>query len=111
LIADPSCLDLIDSAAELVSMPGQTASRSRVRDAGWPTAVGSVATVTTATAIVDRMADAVGWAVEVAQHVEGVIGSPVALTDVSERWAASPDRHSARRGCSASQKLNADAGT
>ena len=39
--------------------------------------------MTTATAIVDRMADSVGWAVEIAQHVESVIETPVAvLTDV-----------------------------
>jgi hypothetical protein len=84
LIADPGYLDLIESAADLISSPAQDSLREVVYGApGDPPAVGSVVTVTTATAIVDRLADAVGWAVEIAQHVENVIGSPVAvLTDV-----------------------------
>ncbi len=115
LLADPGYLDLIDAAADLVSTPGQDLLREVVYGTpGDPPAVGSVATVTTATAIVDRMADAVGWAVEVAQHVEGVIGSPVAvLTDVfgtmgGIAWIGiQPDVAAldASRG-----KLNADAG-
>ena len=50
---------------------------------GEPPPVGAVATVTTATALVDRMAEAVGWGVEIAQHVTSVTGTPVAVfTDV-----------------------------
>jgi hypothetical protein len=46
---------------------------------GDPPAVGSLATVTTATAIVDRLPEAVGWAVEIGQHVEKVIGTPIGV--------------------------------
>ena len=68
--------------------------------------------MTTATAIVDRMADSVGWAVEIAQHVESVIETPVAvLTDVfgtlgTITWITSqPDFAAAD---TARGKLNAD---
>ncbi|MEK7423507.1 MAG: hypothetical protein AAB131_06645 [Actinomycetota bacterium] len=48
-----------------------------------PPPIGAVATVTTAAAVIDRLADATVWAVEIAQHVESVTGSPVAvLADV-----------------------------
>jgi hypothetical protein len=84
LVMDAGYLDLVESAADLVNTPGHDLLREVVYGTpGDPPAVGSVVTVTTATAIVDRMIDAVGWGVEIAQHVEGVIGSPVAfLTDV-----------------------------
>ena len=58
------------------------------------------------------MADALGWAVEIAQHVENVVGSPVAvLTDVfgtmgGVAWIdAQPD---AAASDAARGKLNAD---
>ena len=84
LIADSGYLDLVESAEDFFATPAQDLLREVVYGSpGDPPALGSVVTVTTATAIVDRMADAVGWAVEMAQHVENVIGSPVALlTDV-----------------------------
>ena len=84
LVSDPGYLDLIESAADLVSTPAHDLLREVVYGTpGDPPAIGSVVTVTTATAIVDRMADAIGWAVEIAQHGESVIGTPVAvLTDV-----------------------------
>lgn len=84
LLADPGYLDLLDAAAELITTPGQDTLREVVYGTpGEPPPVGAVATITTATAIVERMADAVGWAVEIAQYVEGVIGTPVGvLTDV-----------------------------
>jgi hypothetical protein len=84
LLTDPAYFDLIESAADMVAGPGQDSLRELVYGTpGEPPALGAVANVTTATAIVDRMADAVGWAVEIAQHVESVINTPVAvLTDV-----------------------------
>jgi hypothetical protein len=113
LVADPGYLDLVESAADLVSTPGEDLLREVVYGTpGEPPAIGSIATVTTATAIVDRMADAVGWAVEIAQHVENVIGTPVAvLTDVfgtmgGVAWISSqPDATAAD---AARGKINAD---
>ena len=115
LIADSGYLDLIDAAADLISSPGQDLLREVVYGTpGDPPAVGSVVTVTTASAIVDRMADALGWAVEMAQHVENVIGTPVALlTDVygsigGIAWiSVQPDFAGVD---SASGKLSADSG-
>jgi hypothetical protein len=79
LLADPGYLDLLDAAADLITTPGYDVLREVLYGApGEPPAVGSVLNITVATAVVDRMADALGWAVEVAQHVESVVGSPVA---------------------------------
>ena len=113
LVVDPGYLDLIESAADLVTTPGQDLLREVVYGTpGDPPPIGSIVTVTTATAIVDRMADAVGWGVEIAQHVENVIGAPVALlTDVfgtlgGVAWiSAQPDAAAAD---AARGKLNAD---
>jgi hypothetical protein len=50
---------------------------------GEPPPLGAVSVVTVATAVIDRLADAMVWAIEIAQHVESVTGSPVGvLTDV-----------------------------
>jgi hypothetical protein len=84
LLADEGYLDLIESAADLVSAPGHDVLREVLYGTpGDPPAVGSVVQITTATAVVDRIADALGWAVQIGQHVESVIGSPVGVfTDV-----------------------------
>jgi hypothetical protein len=84
LLADDGYLDMIESAADLVTTPGHDVLRELLYGTpGDPPAVGSVVAVTTATAMVDRLADALGWAVEIGQHVESVIGSPVGVfTDV-----------------------------
>jgi hypothetical protein len=80
LAADSGYLDLIDAAAEFVTTPGEDILRSLVYGTpGDPPPLGAVVNVTTATAIVHRMADAVGWAVEIAQHVESVIGTSVGV--------------------------------
>ncbi|MEO8267706.1 MAG: hypothetical protein ABI706_19560 [Ilumatobacteraceae bacterium] len=114
LIGDAGYLDLIESAADLVGAPGSDSLREVIYGTpGEPPAIGAVATVTTATAVVDRMADAVGWAVQVGQHVESVIGTPVAvLTDVfgtmgGITWIGSAPDFAA--GDAARAKLNADA--
>jgi hypothetical protein len=114
LLADPGYLDLLDGAADLIASPGHDLLREVLYGApGDPPPVGSLVNVTTATAVVDRMADALGWAVEIAQHVENVIGSPVmVLTDVfgtmgGIAWiSAQPDAASSD---AARAKLNADA--
>jgi hypothetical protein len=78
LLSDSDYLDLIDQAGEFATVPGHDSLREIVYGTpGNPPALGSVAQLTTATAIVDRMADAVAWSVEVAQHAESVMASPV----------------------------------
>ena len=113
LLNDPGYFDMLESAADLVAGPGMDSLREVVYGTpGEPPALGAVATVTSATAIVDRMADAVGWAVEIGQHVESVVGTPVAvLTDVfgtigTITWISSqPDAAAAD---TARGKVNAD---
>jgi hypothetical protein len=84
LLSQDGYLDRLDAAAEFFTTPGQDLLREFVYGSpSDPPPVGAVAQITTATALVDRLADAVGWAVEIAQHLEGVIGSPIrVLTDV-----------------------------
>ena len=81
LLADSGYLDMLESGAEFISgSPGHDMLREVVYGTpGDPPAVGSLATVTTATAIVDRLPEAVGWAVEIGQHVEKVIGTPIGV--------------------------------
>ena len=80
LLADDGYFDLIEQAADLIDQPGEDLLRQLVHgEPGEPPPVGAVATVTTATALVDRMAEAVGWGVEIAQHVTSVTGTPVAV--------------------------------
>lgn len=113
LLADSGYLDLLESAVDLVSTPGHDVLRELIYGTpGDPPPVGSLATITTATAIVDRLADALGWAVEMGQFVEGVLGTPIAvLTDVfgtmgGIAWIGSqPDAASAD---AARAKLNAN---
>lgn len=78
LLADPGYLDLIDGAADLVSTPGEDRLGELIY--GTPTepgTVGAIAQVTTAAAVVDQMASAIGFAVDIAQHIEGVTGTPI----------------------------------
>ena len=114
LLGDAGYLDLIEAAADLVTTPGQDSLREVIYGTpGEPPAIGAVATITTAVALVDRMADAIGWAVEIGQHVESVIGTPVAvLADVfgtmgGITWIGSAPDFAA--GDAARAKLNADA--
>lgn len=78
--AQSDFLDRLDAGTELVAAPGQDSLREIVYGTpSDPPPIGAVATVTTATALVDRMADAMTWAVEIGQYVENAIGSPVAV--------------------------------
>ena len=113
LLVDPGYFDMIESAEDMVAGPGQDSLRELIYGTpGEPPAIGAIANVTTATAIVDRMADAVGWAVEIGQYVESVIGTPVAvLTDLfgtlgKITWIASGPDSAASDAARA--KLNAD---
>jgi hypothetical protein len=83
--ANGGYLDRSEAAADLLPMPGEDTLRELVYfNPGAPASgPGAVVNITTATAVIDRMADAVAWSVEMAQHVEKVTGTPVAfLTDV-----------------------------
>ncbi|HEY7626690.1 MAG TPA: hypothetical protein VH761_06465, partial [Ilumatobacteraceae bacterium] len=108
-------LDRLDAGTDLVAAPGQDSLREIIYGTpAEPPPLGAVATVTTATALVDRLVDAVGWAVEIAQYVENVIGSPVAvLRDVfgtmgTLAWIGSvPDVEASD---AAAGKMAADAG-
>ncbi len=78
LLADPGYLDLIDGAADLVTTPGEDQLAELIHGTpGEPGGIGSIAQVTTAAAIVDQMASAIGFAVDIAQHIEGVTGTPI----------------------------------
>ncbi len=78
LLADPGYLDLVDGAADLVSTPGEDRIGEVIYGTpSGPAAVGSVAQVTIATAVVDQMAAAIGFAVDIAQHIEKIAGSPI----------------------------------
>ena len=84
LMGQAGYLDRLDAAAELVTTPGQDLLREVIYGSpSDPPPLGAVANITTATALVDRLADAVGWGVEIAQYLEGVTGTSIGvLTDV-----------------------------
>ncbi len=80
LLSEEGYLDLLDAGSDLLSMPGQDFLREVVYgEPGEPPPIGAVARITTATAAVDRIPDALGWAVDIAKYAEGVIGTPIAV--------------------------------
>jgi hypothetical protein len=113
LLTDSGYLDLLEAAADFVTTPGQDILREVVYGtAGDPPALGSVVTLTTATAMVDRMGDALAWSVDIARYIEGVMGSPsrVAIDKFGQMGGISwlnvvPDVAAAE---SAGEKLAAD---
>ena len=84
LLVDDGYFDQLENGRDLVAQPGQDFLRELVHgQPGDPPPIGAVATITSATALVDRMADAVGWAVEIAQYVTTATDAPVSvLTNV-----------------------------
>lgn len=84
LLSADGYFDIVEKGEDFLGQPGQDLLRELVHGAaGEPPPIGSVATVTTATALVDRTIDAVGWSVETAQHVEKISGAQVSvLTNV-----------------------------
>jgi hypothetical protein len=73
-------LDLVEAASAMVVAPAQDTLARLVH--GAPTEIpgaGSIALVTEATAVVDRIGDTLAWSVEMAQHVEGLTGTPVSV--------------------------------
>jgi hypothetical protein len=80
LLADDGYFDLIDQAADITPTPGVDRLRQLVHgEPTGPAPMGAVATLTTATAMVDRLVAAVGWSVEIAQHITEVTGAPIAV--------------------------------
>jgi hypothetical protein len=80
LLSQDAYHDLLESAADLVGTPGQDFLREIVHgQPSGPPPIGAVATVTTATAVVDRMAEATLWGIAIAQQVEAATGSPVGV--------------------------------
>jgi hypothetical protein len=80
LLADDRYYDQLEQAQDLIAQPGQDQLLEMVY--GQPTeppAIGAVVTMTTATALVDRLADAMAWAIEMAQYVTEAGGVQVAL--------------------------------
>ncbi len=73
-------LDLVEAAADLVLAPAEDQLASLVHgEVTEPPALGSVALVTEATAVVDRIGDTLAWSVDIAQHVQSVTGNPVSV--------------------------------
>jgi hypothetical protein len=84
LVVDDGYLDLLEQAQDLIDQPPEDLLGQLIHgEPGNPPPIGAVATITTATALVDRMAEAVGWGIEIAEHVTSVSGTPVVvLTNV-----------------------------
>jgi len=81
LLADDGYFDQLEQGSDFVGQPGKDHLRELVHGepGDSPPPVGAVAVITTATALVDRMADAVGWGVEIAQYVTEATGGPVSM--------------------------------
>lgn len=80
LLADDGYFDLLEQAEDLVATPGVDRLRQLVHgEPAGPPPMGAIASITTATAMVDRLVDAVGWSVEIAQHITETTGAPVAV--------------------------------
>ena len=78
LVADGAYNDLIEQAASFSGAPAEDALRDVVYGTSAGTLpLGAVAMLTTGVAALDRMADAVAWSVDIAQHAERVGGNPV----------------------------------
>jgi hypothetical protein len=80
LVADDGYFDLLDKGQDLFAHPGEDFLRELVHGApSEPPPIGAVGNITTAIANVDRMVDAVGWSVEIAEHVLSVTGVPTSV--------------------------------
>lgn len=84
LAGDDGYHDLLDAAAAMVDTAGQDMLREVVYGApGEVAPVGSTAIITTATATVECLPEAIGWSIDIAQHLESLTGNGVTvLTNV-----------------------------
>ena len=86
LLADPAYHERIAAGAELVAGPAQDSLATPLYgELGDPPPVGAVATITEATMSGSYTA-AIGWAIDVAQHVESLTGSPMLV--LSQNYGA-----------------------
>jgi hypothetical protein len=81
LTADGAYLDQVAKAAEWVHAPAEDLFRSIVHGGPGeePPAVGAVAAVTQAVAATGKMPEAIGWAIDMAQHAESLTGTPISF--------------------------------
>lgn len=80
MLADADYGKLLAKGAELMAAPPQDSLASPLHgDLGDPPPVGSVAMVTNAQIANGKYAEAVGWGIDVANHVTALSGMPVAL--------------------------------
>jgi hypothetical protein len=81
LLGDGAYLDVVERGRPLVVAPAEDVLREiLLGTAGDPPPLGAVATITEADAVVDRMGEAVAWAMDMAEHVRQVIDVPVSLS-------------------------------
>lgn len=79
LLGHDGYLDHLEAGQEFITTPGEDALREMVHGAPSESQVGSVAHVTTGTAVLDRIGDTIAWSLEIAQHVEKLTGHPVSV--------------------------------
>jgi hypothetical protein len=79
LLAHDGYLDHLEAGQEFITVPGEDALREMVHGTPTENQVGSVAHVTTGTANVDRIGDAMAWSIEIAQYVEKLTGHGVSV--------------------------------
>lgn len=80
LADDSTYQDLLTKGAELVTGPASDSLATPLHgDLGDPPPVGSYAVVTNAAIANGKYAEAVGWGIDVAQHVTSITGLPVAM--------------------------------
>jgi hypothetical protein len=80
LADDSTYQHLLTKGAELVTGPASDSLATPLHgDLGDPPPVGSYAVVTNATIANGKYAEAVGWGIDVAQHVTSLTGLPVAM--------------------------------
>lgn len=81
LMSDPGYLDVLEEGEALGNTPAVDSLRNHIYGDRKASAVGSVLQMTSGVAETARLADAIGWAVDMASYVESVINSPVVVTN------------------------------
>ena len=75
LLGDESYHEVLEAAADMVVAPGEDTLRNLVHGSpSEPPGVGSIAAVTQAAPVVDRMGDTLAWSVEMAEYVSQLTG-------------------------------------
>lgn len=84
LLGQGAYLDLVEGAADMITVPGHDLLRQIVHgEPSDPPPLGAVARIVTATAVLSRFGDAITWGLDMAQYMEKLNAVPTAvLTDV-----------------------------